>query len=246
MRRLLLIEDEADTASLLGELLEVAGYAVTTMEHASDATAALERSAYDLVISDLRLDAMNLDECWAAIAGFVDLAGSVPVGLLTGWNVTTEQARQHGAAFVIRKPCSSARLFAAIGDALGLPAPDEALVARVRAYFAAIEHATFDTLGTLCTEDVVYRVPGTNPRFSTEVRGRSEFVRFARETFEGFSEPQFELRAIRPLPNGALVEYIGTWRDGTERRDMPGAVIFAERDGKFSRIEVRVAADELR
>ena len=231
---------------MLASLLEAAGYSVHVVENPADAVVRLERSAYDLVITDVRLGVLSLAECWAAIERFVELARPAPVGLLTGWNVSLDEARRHGAQFIVRKPSSRDALFATIGNALHLPPLDDVLIARIDRYFAALQGAQYDAIGELCTDEIVYRLPGADPRFSTVVRGRSNFIGFARKTFADFNDPRFEVRAIRPLPDGALVEYTGSWQSGAVRRELPGAIMFAVHGGRFSAIDVRLATEDLR
>jgi CheY-like chemotaxis protein len=53
--RILVVDDEPDVAELLGELLGALGHAVETADSCAGALAAVERDAFDLVISDLHL-----------------------------------------------------------------------------------------------------------------------------------------------------------------------------------------------
>jgi len=228
-------------------LLQNGGYNVVAAETSARAERTLEKGGFDLVLADLMLEELNVDASWTTIDQFVDLARPAPVGLLTAWPVKPDDGPRHDLAFVLRKPCSRIQLFEQLASTLMLPGLDATQEDRLRAYFRCIEQGAYDEVGALCTEDVVYRLPGTDPRFAREIRGRREFVAFTAQTFQAFQSPHFELGAMRPLPKGALVEYIGRWQsaDGMTS-EMPGAVMFEFRDNLFSRIQVRVDTDELK
>jgi two-component system, NtrC family, response regulator HydG len=57
--KILVVDDEPAIRFSLGELLEAAGHAVRTAEHAPAALAALDDAPADLVLSDLRMPAMD-------------------------------------------------------------------------------------------------------------------------------------------------------------------------------------------
>ncbi len=54
-RSILFIEDNANTALAMKTMLELKGHAVTAVGRVSEAKAALESGAYDVIISDLNL-----------------------------------------------------------------------------------------------------------------------------------------------------------------------------------------------
>lgn len=246
MLRLLIIEDDADSRDMLALLLESGGYEVTTVDSETAATRMLRFSGYDLVIADLMLDRMRVEECWDYVARIVDLARPTPVGVLTGWNVPHDAAIARGLAFVLKKPCTRDVLFAQLATTLELPSLSPAAMERARDYFRCIERGTYDQFRSFLAADFVYRLPGADSQFANEVRGLEDFISFTARTFQAFEEPRFDLKSIRPLPHGALVEYVGSWREGTNRRAMPGAVMFELGDGQIQRAEVRMNLDELR
>lgn len=247
MVRLLLIEDELDSRDMLSVLLEAGGYAVTAVESEAAARHAQQIGGYDLVLADLMLGRTTLEDAWSYIDRIVALAKPAPVGLLSGWNdVEGRGALAHGVAFSLRKPCTREQLFDQLATTLRLPSLTAETTGVLREYFACIESGDYDRLRAFLAPDFVYRVPSDDPRFANEVRGIDEFIRFTAGTFHQLAEPRFEIRAMRPLPLGALVEYVGTWADGGQRHQMPGAVMFAVEAGVIRRADVRVNVDELR
>ena len=240
MRRLLVIEDEDDPRDMLALLLEASGFEVTTAATARDAAATLAAHGFDLVITDLLSDGSSIDESWTAIDDLLRLAGPTPLGLVSGWPRVVQQKLERRVAFCLLKPVSSVDLLAAVSSAIDLPPVSPERVAAIRAYFAALQAADYDELVAVCTEGVVYNLPGEQAEAATIV-GRDAFRRFARATFETFARPEFVIGTIRPLPDGALVSYVGSWTDPAGTRQVaPGHVLFVFSGGQIREIGVRV------
>ena len=229
---------------MLQLLLEHGGYHVVSARTVEEAATHLEREAFDLVLADFLVDTVSAATSWEAIQRLVELARPTPLGLITGWPIVADQL-QANVAFVLRKPCSRDALFAQLVHTLQVPALSEIEQTRVREYFKSLEAHAFQKLGQLCTDDVVYELPGNDPRFSNQIHGRDAFVAFTGETFQQFRDAHFEVGSITPLPQGALVEYVGTWRENAERRRLPGAVMFEFRHDRIARIGVRVDPERL-
>ncbi|MET1110471.1 MAG: PAS domain S-box protein [Allosphingosinicella sp.] len=66
--RALIVEDEADVAETLRELLEREGYKVTVASDGSAALMALDRGDYDLILSDLRMPGVSGPDLHARLA----------------------------------------------------------------------------------------------------------------------------------------------------------------------------------
>lgn len=245
MRKLLVVEDDSDSLEMLSLLLETGGYDVHRCLDGASAIRALETTAFELVLADLLLGDKSLEPAWSTIDRIVELARPVHVGLITGWTVTPAEAKEHGVAFVLQKPASRQMLFERVAESLHLEPVATERERIVREYFRAIEQSSFTELGMLCTQDVLYQVPGIHPRFAKQVTGRDAFVAFTKHTFSEFPETHFDISSIRPLPSGALVEYIGSWLDGNQTRRMPGAVMLEFKDELICRINVRVNSDAL-
>ena len=245
MFRLLVIEDETDSRDMLELLLESGGYAVTAVDSEDAAVRALQVGGYDLVIADFVLQRMSVPACWEYIARIVDVAKPAPVGLLTGWNLR-ESPELDALAFVLRKPCTRDTLFAQVAATLELPPLSASAADTLRRYFRCIElGGGYEAFRSILTADFVYRLPGEDARFANEVHGVDEFIAFTARTFEQLRDPRFEIVAMRPLPEGALVEYVGSWREHDTTRAMPGAVMFQLAGERIRRAEVRINVDEL-
>lgn len=231
--RVLLIENDLDLATVVGELLEDAGFEVVLAPTPTHGATALDGGEVDLVVCDFYGGVA--DASWAALARLRDAAAPRPVGIMTGWPVTPTEAQRRGFAFVLAKPCAGEALLAEVGAHARVPPVAPTTVEVIRAYFAALERGDWAGLGALCTADVVYHVPGDH-RLSRTVRGRRAFEAFAAETFRDFHEPRFEVDEVTPLPSGALARYRGRWAGG----EAEGAVVFGLSGGAIASIGIRV------
>ena len=245
MPRLLLLEDDHDSLEMLQLLLEAAGYECTSAPRTATALRTLERSAFDLVLSDLLVDSKDIAQSWRRIDELVSLARPAQIGLITAWPCSHAEANARGLAFVLSKPCARDTLFKELASTLELPplTPEQDRV--VRSYFRSLESQDASALASICTDDVVYELPAADPRFQRRLAGREAFLDFTRETFTKFHAPVMHVRAVRPLPGGALVEYSGAWGNAAERREVPGAVMFAFRGDRIAHIGVRVDTDRI-
>jgi two-component system response regulator TctD len=59
MPKILIVEDEKDIADILGEMLELFGYNVTSVSDGIDAWCNISATDYDLILTDLRLPGMD-------------------------------------------------------------------------------------------------------------------------------------------------------------------------------------------
>jgi CheY-like chemotaxis protein/ketosteroid isomerase-like protein len=240
--RILVIEDDPDTLDLTVGLLRTAGLHVTGVTQMSQAYDLLLHQAFELVLADLFVDFRTEPESWHDIERLRTTAGLTPIGLLTGARLDPSELARHGLTFALMKPFSSEDLIDAIGGSLALPDVPASRQAVLRSYFACLERSDWDRIIRLCTTDVIYNIPGDDPRFSRTVRGQTPFRDFAAETFAQFADPRFAVTALRPLPaDGVLVRYDGSWRsaDG-QRRTLSGAIFFRFEGDAIAEIGVRI------
>ena len=237
-RRILLVEDHIDNREVLTLALEAARLDVTAVSSVPDGVALLEARAFELVITDLGVESQVADAAWLGFRRLRAAAHPAPVGVISGLTPAESRASGEGAAFFLAKPFALSTLFAELTRIFAVPLPD-GVRETVDAYLRTLEAGAWDDLLALCTEDVVYRLPGSVPGLSTTVRGRAELRRLAEETFRAFPDPAFTVEDIHPLPDAVVVDYVGTWRDGTQRRSAPGTILFQFRDGLISEINIR-------
>ncbi|HEY9147510.1 MAG TPA: response regulator, partial [Gammaproteobacteria bacterium] len=115
---ILIIDDEPDIRSLLQEILEDEGYAVTTAEDAAHAREARRRHKPDLILLDIWMpdvDGITLLKEWIAEEPLTQ-----PVIIMSGHGTveTAVEATRLGAYDYIEKPLSLAKLLLTIKHAL--------------------------------------------------------------------------------------------------------------------------------
>jgi putative two-component system response regulator len=117
MNRILVIDDEAVIRMLVVEILESAGYDVTSAESAERALALLDKEEFDLVVSDVIMPGLSGLELLEAVRA---RRASLPVVLVTGAGTyeTLSQALTRGAAGLVTKPFAHSDLQSAVADAL--------------------------------------------------------------------------------------------------------------------------------
>ena len=117
MSRILVIDDEDVIRMLVVEILESAGYDVTSAESAEVALALLEDADFDLVVSDVIMPGLSGLELLEAVRA---RRASLPVILVTGAGTydTLSQALTRGAAGLVTKPFAHSDLQSAVADAL--------------------------------------------------------------------------------------------------------------------------------
>jgi putative two-component system response regulator len=117
MTDVLVIDDESIVRMLVVEILEAAGYAVTSAESAERALRLLEERDFDLVVSDVVMPGLSGLELLDLVRA---RSASLPVLLVTGAGTydTLSQALTGGAAGLVTKPFAHAQLQSAVADAL--------------------------------------------------------------------------------------------------------------------------------
>jgi CheY-like chemotaxis protein/anti-sigma regulatory factor (Ser/Thr protein kinase) len=101
--RVLVIDDEPEILTAIGDLLRHDGHVPTLCGDPEEAAGLLERSPFDLVITDLGMPGLS---GWD-VARLVKLrAPGTAVAMITGWSdrIDAEYARTNGVEHVIAKP----------------------------------------------------------------------------------------------------------------------------------------------
>ncbi len=113
----MIVEDEKATSWALAQGLADEGYTIASVARAEDALRCLDRGAYDLIISDVRLPGVDGIELVRAAAR---MQPHVPVILITAYDTPAlrEQAARVGAADVFHKPFRLADIKASVRLAL--------------------------------------------------------------------------------------------------------------------------------
>jgi len=100
-RRVIVVEDDSDIASLLTDILETDGYAAVAVSDSVALEHALDRRP-DLVVLDLRLTRGGADRILESLRAR-DM-GDVPILLLSAASDLPDRARELGVAQYLAKP----------------------------------------------------------------------------------------------------------------------------------------------
>jgi PAS domain S-box-containing protein len=107
-RRILLVEDHADTAELMAELLTLHGYAVKTANSVASALRLADTESFDLVLSDLGLPDGTGHDLMRALGARRPLPGVALSGF--GFEKDVQEARAAGFREHLTKPVNPAQL----------------------------------------------------------------------------------------------------------------------------------------
>lgn len=101
--RIFIVDDDADVADSLADVLELSGHEVTTAYGSSEAVEKFHEQDFDLVFMDVMMPGMNGVESFIEIKKFKPDAKVV---MMTGFSVQNllDQAIEEGAAGVLHKP----------------------------------------------------------------------------------------------------------------------------------------------
>lgn len=100
-RRVLVVEDDSDIATLLSEILENEGYAAVAVSDNDDLKGQLDPRP-DLIILDLRLTRGSADQILRSVRARG--LGDVPVVLLSAAGDLPERAKELGVSAFLAKP----------------------------------------------------------------------------------------------------------------------------------------------
>jgi len=123
MANILVVDDELGIRDLLSEILNDEGHSVDLAENASQARAARETSAYDLVLLDIWMpdtDGVSLLKEWATCGQL-----TMPVIMMSGHATieTAVEATRIGAYSFLEKPITLQKLLKAVEQGLTRTAP---------------------------------------------------------------------------------------------------------------------------
>jgi signal transduction histidine kinase/ActR/RegA family two-component response regulator len=107
-RRILLVEDHADTAELMSELLALHGYSVATADSVASALRLADRERFDLVLSDLGLPDGSGHDLMRQLVARRDVPGVALSGY--GFEKDVQEARAAGFREHLTKPVNPAQL----------------------------------------------------------------------------------------------------------------------------------------
>jgi CheY-like chemotaxis protein len=117
--RILVVDDQEEMRELLLEILLGEGFEASAVSSGDLALRELERSSYDLVLTDLNMPGMD---GLALLREIRQRAPDFPVIVITGYGSRTTERRvlAEGARGYISKPCTVQRVSTSVRSALSI------------------------------------------------------------------------------------------------------------------------------
>lgn len=121
MGPILVVDDDAAVRGLMCDVFEVEGWTAEPAASVAEALVLAERQRFAAVVLDLSL--VDAPERQARVGELRRLLGTVPIIVVSGSPRSVEEAREIGAAAVLRKPFEPEELVAEVQSAVGGAAP---------------------------------------------------------------------------------------------------------------------------
>lgn len=115
---ILLIDDDAAVRETLAEILVSEGHEVVSARGGAEGLETLEQGTFDLVLTDLGMPDMN---GWEVAERVRAKCPGIPVGVITGWGASLDQARlaEFGVDLILPKPFRYDQVLEVVRRALG-------------------------------------------------------------------------------------------------------------------------------
>jgi CheY-like chemotaxis protein len=121
-KKILVVEDDKVTQTLIGRILKSAGYEVFTAEDAPTAIKIARQERLNLVTLDIKLSSRSPTDAWDGftVAGWLNIMRPTPIVVISGIqpDEVLEKAAALGAYTFVPKPIEKANLLAVVADAL--------------------------------------------------------------------------------------------------------------------------------
>lgn len=243
----LIVEDDADLLETIATALGDYGYDVARAVSLADALATLEQHTFRLVLCDLF--ATSPRDPLRSVEDLREHAQPTPVGVMTSWKITAEDAAARGFSFLLPKPFELDDLFARVAEAVqpAVSAEHEREAALARGYFNTLTTRDWPALAALCTDDVEFGPLGA-ATLVPSLHGRAALAEYLAAALSSFPGARFDELAAYTTPLGLSVRYTETWpaTDGSAQRRQTGAAVFGFEGGRIARIAVRTNEERLR
>jgi len=98
---IMIIDDEPEIGVLLSEILSKQGHKTCVFGSGKDGIEAFKEGGYEVLITDLGMPGVS---GWEVISIARQIRPGVVIGIITGWDISEEEAKQKGVDFLINKP----------------------------------------------------------------------------------------------------------------------------------------------
>jgi CheY-like chemotaxis protein len=98
---IMIIDDEPEIGVLLSEILSSQGHQTCVFDSGKAGIEALKEGSYEILITDLGMPGVS---GWEVVNITRQIRPGVVIGIMTGWGISEEEAKQKGVDFLINKP----------------------------------------------------------------------------------------------------------------------------------------------
>ncbi len=99
--KIMIIDDEPEIGVVLSEILSNQGHQTCVFDSGKGGLEAFKEGGYEILITDLGMPGVS---GWEVINIARQIQPGVVVGIITGWDISEEEAKQKGVDFLINKP----------------------------------------------------------------------------------------------------------------------------------------------
>lgn len=169
----------------------------------------------------------------------VDQAAPIPVGVVTAWAISQEEAAEAGLAWLLRKPFDLGDLVRAIQKEVHPRTSHQRQTRLVEQFFDALNSGDWKRLARLCTPNVIIRSLSAP---SVAERGSANDLLMLRASFEQrfLALPGYTIEGVQVYnrPLGVSARYLACWQssDGVGHR-AAGALHFRFQGERIAQIE---------
>ncbi len=240
--RILVVEHDQSVAELLFAFLRGEGYTISLAPSIESALEQMDEQAFHLVLTDLFAD--NTRRPFSRVRRLLQHAPPTPVGLMTGWQVSPEEARRQGFAFLILKPFDLDLMLTEIAACLNqsLTPEQEQQLQVLEQFFEALNTRNLEALGQTLTEDITYYPPAqVRSSSSARVQGLPEILAYIQASYTRYPNITIDEPLFYPRPKGWAMRYASHWPlpDGS-RQSLTGALLFHFRGAKIHQIGIQL------
>lgn len=121
MKKILLVDDEVDTATVFETVLKQAGYEVVVANNASDALSTAKTGVFDLILMDQMMPDMSGNDALQTLKADPVL-GKIPVAMLTNFShdqLVTEALGRGAVDYILKYQISQEDLVKKVRGILG-------------------------------------------------------------------------------------------------------------------------------
>ncbi len=114
---ILIIDDESQIGTVLSKILSSQGHQTSVFGSGQDGIEAFKEGGYEVLITDLGMPDLS---GWEIIDIARQIAPDVVTGVITGWDISEEEAKQKGVDFLLTKPFELKQVVRAVANAIKL------------------------------------------------------------------------------------------------------------------------------